>query len=57
LEGWTATEVARIAEISLATYRKAESGVEVRPYIWGKVLKGINAMPHKNHTYEMSDIR
>jgi hypothetical protein len=56
-EGWTVSVVARAADVSPATLRKAEMGYAVRPYVWGKILKGLNSMPNKNLTYEMSNIR
>ena len=55
-EGWTLSELARAAQISTATLGKAESGDGVRPYVWGKILKGINSMPNKNRVYALSDI-
>jgi DNA-binding XRE family transcriptional regulator len=57
LEGWTITELAKEADISAATLKKAETGGAVRPHVWGKILKGINNLPNKNHVYAMSDIR
>lgn len=50
-------ELARAADITPATLSKAEAGKKVRRHVWGKILKGINSMSNKNHTYGMPDIR
>ena len=55
-EGWPLNELARAAQISTATLGKAESGDRVRPYIWGKILKGVNSMLNKSRVYILSDI-
>lgn len=56
-EGWSVVELARSADITAATLSKAESGEQVRRYVWGKILKGINAKPDKTKSYSMSEIR
>jgi len=56
-EGWTLNQLAGAADISPATLKRAETGVLVREYIWGKILKGINKMDNKTRTYTMSDLR
>ena len=56
-EGWAAVELARAAGITPATLSKAETGEQVRRYLWGRILKAINGMPDKNRSYSMSDIR
>ena len=55
-EGWTMVELAQAAGITPATLRKAEARLPIRQHIWGKILKGINAMPNKNHSYVLADI-
>jgi len=56
-EGWTVNELAGQAGIAPATLRKAEEGEAVRPYVWGKILKGINTMPNKSRAYDIGEIR
>lgn len=55
-EGWTMVQVAQAAGITSTTLSKAEAGKTIRRHIWGKILKGINAMPNKNRAYTLPDI-
>ena len=56
-EGWAINELATASGLAAATYKKAELGGDVRPFLWGKILKGINKMANKTREYAMSDIR
>ena len=56
-EGWALNELATASDLATPTYKKAEQGRMVRPFVWGKILKGINKMPNKTREYAMTDIR
>jgi hypothetical protein len=32
-------------------------GEQVRPHVWGRILKGINLTPNRTRAYEIADIQ
>jgi transcriptional regulator with XRE-family HTH domain len=54
--GWSVNQLAASSKVCAATLKRAEQGLPVRDYIWGKILQGVNSLQPKG-THRMSDIR